>query len=275
MVTTEQIRASWDEIASGYDRFVTSTHMWLGNQALRRAGLQAGMRLLDVACGSGALSIPAARLGAEVLAVDMSPVMVDRITARGREEGLANLQARVMDGQALELDDDSFDIAASQYGVMLFPDMPRGIREMARVTRPGGTVLMVAYANPENVEFITFTLKAIAAVAPDYNPLTGDEPPLPFQLRDPERLRKELTDAGLVDVRVETITENLEFRSGDEMWSWLANSNPIGKQIVAGLTEEQAAAVRAELDGLLRERSGGNEAAILKCAVNIGTGTKR
>lgn len=275
MVTTEQIRASWDEIASGYDRFVTPTHMWLADQALRRAGLQAGMRLLDVACGSGALSIPAARLGAEVLAVDMSPVMVDRIIARGREEGLANLQARVMDGQAIELDDDSFDIAASQYGVMLFPDMPRGIREMVRVTRPGGTVLMVAYANPENVEFITFTLKAIAAVAPDYNPLPGDEPPLPFQLRDPERLRKELTDAGLVDVRVETITENLEFRSGDEMWSWLTNSNPVGKQVVAGLTEEQAAAVRAELDGLLRERSGGNEAAILKCAVNIGTGTKR
>lgn len=275
MVTKEQISASWDEIASGYDRFVTPTHMWLSEQALRRAGLKEGMQLLDVACGSGALSIPAARRGAEVLAVDMSPVMVERIVSRAREEGLTNLQARVMDGQALELDDDTFDIAASQFGVMLFPDMPRGIRELARVTRPGGTVLMIAYGDPENVEFISFTLKAIAAVAPDYNPLPGDEPPLPFQLRDPERLRRELTDAGLVDVRVEAITENLEFGSGSEMWSWLINSNPVGKQIVAGLSDEQAALVQAELDGLLRERSGGDEAAALRCAVHIGIGTKR
>jgi len=59
------------------------------------------MRFLDVAAGTGALSIPAARLGAQVMATDISPAMVKRLNARAREEGLPNLDARVMDGLAL------------------------------------------------------------------------------------------------------------------------------------------------------------------------------
>ena len=133
----EQTRAAWDQIAAGYDAFVTPTHLWLGNEGLRRAGLRPGMRFLDVAAGSGALSLPAARLGARVLATDLSPAMLERLKARARQEGL-DIETRVMDGQALELEDNTFDLAGSQFGVMLFPDMPRGLREMVRVTKPGG-----------------------------------------------------------------------------------------------------------------------------------------
>ena len=121
----EQTRAAWDKIATGYDEFVTARKMWVGNEGLRRAGLHPGMRFLDVAAGSGALSIPAARLGARVLSTDISPVMLERLKARARKEGL-NIETRVMDGHALELEDNTFDIAGSQFGVMLFPDMPRG-----------------------------------------------------------------------------------------------------------------------------------------------------
>jgi ubiquinone/menaquinone biosynthesis C-methylase UbiE len=65
----EQTRVAWDAIATGYDEFVTPSHIDLGADALYRAGLRASMRFLDVAAGSGALSIPAARLGAQVLSV--------------------------------------------------------------------------------------------------------------------------------------------------------------------------------------------------------------
>ena len=63
-------RPDWDRIARGYDRTNTPTQMRLGTQSLRRAGLDARMRFLDVASGSGALAIPAARTGARVLATD-------------------------------------------------------------------------------------------------------------------------------------------------------------------------------------------------------------
>jgi ubiquinone/menaquinone biosynthesis C-methylase UbiE len=71
----EQTRDAWDAIARGYDEFVTDTHLWLGHEALTRAGVGPGLRFLDVAAGSGALSVPAARLGARVLATDLSPAM--------------------------------------------------------------------------------------------------------------------------------------------------------------------------------------------------------
>jgi len=95
-----QARIAWDEIAVGYDRTNTPSQMWVANEGLRRAELRPGMRFLDVAAGSGALSIPAARLGARVLATDISPAMLERLEQRARDEGLS-VETRVMDGHAL------------------------------------------------------------------------------------------------------------------------------------------------------------------------------
>jgi ubiquinone/menaquinone biosynthesis C-methylase UbiE len=270
----EQTRAAWDDIAAGYDEFVTPTHMWLGNEALRRAGLRPGMRLLDVAAGSGALSIPAARLGAQVLATDISPIMVKRIDARVRKEGLVNVEAHVMDGHALELEDDTFDISGSQYGIMLFPDLPRALSELARVTKPGGCVLMVVYGAPTKVEFLGFFMGALQTAVPGFTDLPMDPPPLPFQVADSEKLRQALAKAGLKDIRVETVTQEMEFQSGKHMWDWVVNSNPIGAMLVADLTEEQEAVVQQVLDGMLRERSEGSGPAVLTDPNHIGIGTK-
>src|SRR5919107_1636457 len=270
-----QMQAAWDNIAAGYDRTHTPTQMWLANEGLRRAKVRPGMRFLDVAAGSGALSIPAARLGAHVLATDMSPVMLEHLDARAHKEGLS-VETRVMDGHALELKDNTFDVAGSQFGVMLFPDMPRGISEMARVTKPGGRVLMNVYGDPHKIEFFRFFVDAIQAAVPGFTGPSMDPPPLPFQLQDPERLRQELAKAGLKDIRVETITEKLEFQSGKQLWDWLVNSNPIAGMILAelNLTKEQTAVVQQALERLVRERSGGSGPAVLTNPINIGIGTK-
>ncbi len=65
------LQQAWDQIAAGYNQFVTDTEIWLANEALKRVGLHAGQSFLDVAAGCGGLSLPAARLGAKVLAVWM------------------------------------------------------------------------------------------------------------------------------------------------------------------------------------------------------------
>lgn len=274
MLELERTRVAWDEVAPGYDRYVTPTHVALSTEALRHAGLRSGQRFLDVAAGSGSLSIPAARLGARVLAVDISPVMVERLQARAREEGLAGVEARVMDGHALELDDDTFDVAGSQFGVMLFPDLARGIREMVRVTRPGGRVVVVAFGPPTQVEFLTFFIGAMKAVATDFRGFPSDPPPLPFQVADPQKLRRELQAAGLGDVRIERTTEEQSFRSGRQMWDWVVNSNPIARGLITELTEDQQPLVQQVLDGMLRERSGGSGPAVLRSLVHIAVGTK-
>src|SRR3712207_501555 len=92
----QQTQVAWDKIAPGYDKTNTETQQWLGNESLRRAGLKAGMRFLDVAAGSGALSPPAARLGAKVMATDLAPLMLEFLRERARKENL-DIETRVMD----------------------------------------------------------------------------------------------------------------------------------------------------------------------------------
>jgi ubiquinone/menaquinone biosynthesis C-methylase UbiE len=277
MTTMEipRMREAWDRIAPGYDHFVTPSGGWaLPEEALRVAGLKTGMRFLDVASGSGALSLPAARLGAQVLAVDLSPAMIERLNARARDEGLSGLEGRVMDGHALDLDDDTFDMAGSQFGVMLFPDLRRGLREMVRVTRPGGTVLMVAYGPPRGVEFLGFFIRAMRTVVPGFTGPPMDPPPLPFQVAEPEALRGRMAEAGLNEIRVEPANERLEFESGSRMWDWVTNSNPIAAGMIADLTKDQRARVQQELDRILEERAEVQGASVLDNNVHIAIGIK-
>ena len=95
-------------------------------------------------------------------------------------------------------------------------------------------------------------------------------------MQDPEKLRQELGKAGLKNIRVETITEKLEFQSGRHLWDWLTNSNPIVGMVLAelSLTNEQRAVVQQALDDMVRKRSGGNGPAVLTNPINIGIGTK-
>ena len=270
----KQIRDAWDAAATGFDEFVTPQTLGLGEEVVGRLGLGPGMRLLDVGTGSGALAIPAARLGARVVAVDIAPVMIERLHARADREGLPDLEGRVMDGHALDLEDDTFDVSASQNGVSLFPDLAGGLAELVRVTKPGGRVLIVVFGPLKKVEFFGFFMGALQAAVPGFTPPPTDPPPLQFQVADPDLLRRRLTEAGLTGVTVEAITWDMRFESATQFWDWIISSNPIAVQLTADLTAEQTADVRQVLDGMFRERSGGMPGVVLHTGVNVGVGTK-
>jgi ubiquinone/menaquinone biosynthesis C-methylase UbiE len=266
--------AAWDAIAEGYDRYVAPQEEALAAEALRLVGLTAGERFLDVAAGTGGLSLPAARLGANVLATDWSPAMIERFHARVVHEGLTNAKGRVMDCHDLDLPDNSFDVVASQFGVMLVPDQAVALDEMVRVTRSGGRVLVVVYGAPDKLEFLELFIAALTAVVPEFPGLPDDPPPLEFQVSEPAVLRRRLADAGLRDVTVEQTAECPVFTSGQEMWDWVLYGNPIPGMLVADLSEAQRVTLRRVIDGMLRERADRNGRSILTNAVNIGLGTK-
>ena len=179
-----------------------------------------------------------------------------------------------MDAQALELEDDSFDVSASQLGVTVIPDLERGLGEMVRVTRPAGRVLIAALGPPQKAEFFGFFLAALKATVPGFTGPPADPPPLQFQVADPARFRARLAVAGLRDIAVEPVTVGLEFPSPAHLWGFLMNSNPVGRVLVAELTEEQRTGVREVLAGMLRERSSGNGGGVLTMDVNVGIATK-
>lgn len=272
--STEQIREAWDAVATGFDEFVTPKSVTMGEEALSRVDLRPGIRFLDVAAGTGALSIPAARRGAHVLATDIAPTMIERLKARARAEGLSNLEGVVMNGVALDFDDDTFDVVASQNGVSLFPDLEAGLNQLVRVTRPGGRVLIVALGSPRKAEFLTFFMAAMRVAVPGFAPPPMDPPPLPFQLADPATLHRKLIEAALVDVSVESVTWDMFFESAAHFWDMFSSGNPIGAQLTANVTDEQKAVVQHVLDGMLRDRSGGQPGAVLHAETNIGVGTK-
>jgi ubiquinone/menaquinone biosynthesis C-methylase UbiE len=266
---------AWDAIASDYDDFVAPREAGLAMEALALAGLKPGERFLDVAAGPGGLSLPAARLGAPVLATDWSSAMIERFEERMRAEGLTDAEGQVMDAHTLGLPDNTFDVTGSQFGVMLVADQPRALREMVRVTKPGGRVLLIAYGSPAGFEALQFFIAAVRAVLPDFEGLPDDPPPLEFQVSDPEVMRRRLADAGLRSITVDTTHwERIEVGSGDDLWRWCLGSNPIPGMLTAELTEDQRATVRKLLNGMVRERSAGTGSAVLTAPVNIGVGTK-
>jgi ubiquinone/menaquinone biosynthesis C-methylase UbiE len=266
--------AAWDALATGYDRYVAPQEADLATEALALVGLRAGQRFLDVAAGTGGLSLPAARLGAKVLATDWSPAMIERFEARVQKEGLPDAVGRVMDCHALQLDDNTFDVTGSQFGVMLVPDQPRALQEMVRVTKPGGRVVVIAYGPPAELEFLHLFVGALQAVVPDFAGVPDDPPPLEFQAADPEVLRQRLVDAGLNDVRIEPSAERAVFRSGQELWDWVLYGNPLPGKLVGGLTDGQRDTLKGVLDGIVRERADATGRAIVENRVNIGIGTK-
>ena len=275
VATRTGTRQAWDTIAPSYDRTNTTTQLWLGGEAVRRVGLGKDMRFLDVAAGSGALSIPAARAGASVVAIDQSPVMLDLLRARGVDERL-EIETRVMDGHALALPDNTFDVVGSQFGVMLFPDMPAGIREMARVAKPGGRVMVIAYGDPHAIEFLSWLVRSVQSARPEFDGPPADPPPLELQLADPRRLHRELQTARLRDIDVRTIVETTRFPSGYALWDWLVCSNPIVGTLLDGLTLSDAEVVDVQqtLERMVRERAGNESEAGLTNPVHIGIGIK-
>jgi len=265
---------AWDAIAALYDQHVAPGEAELATAGLRLAGLRAGDTFLDVAAGPGGLSLPAARLGAKVLATDWSPRMIEHFTARAKAEGL-DAEGCVMDCHALDLPDDTYDVTGSLFGVMLVPDQAQALREMVRVTKPGGRVLLVAYGNPAEFEALHVFIGAVQAVVPEFEGPAEDEPLLEFQVADPDVLRQRLIDADLRDVTVDTShRERITVRTGQQLWDWTIGGNPVPGMLVADLTDGQRADIIRVLDGMVRERSGDDGPAVLTAPLNIGIGTK-
>ena len=138
---------------------------------LKHAGVTAGQRVLDVACGTGVVAITAARAGARISAVDLTPELLERARESAR---LANLEIDWHEGdvEQLPFEDATFDVVLSQYGHMFAPRPDVAVSEMLRVLKPGGTIAFSTWP-PELFVGRTFIL--IARYAPPHPP--GAAPP--------------------------------------------------------------------------------------------------
>ena len=266
----DQQPARWDDHVAVYESAFEPLTNAFARRALALLDLRPGETLIDIAAGSGGAALLAAERGADVLAVDASPAMVARIRDRAGEMPRAGrIKPAVMDGMALDLPDAGFDAALSVFGVILFPDAERGMRETARVLKPGGRAAIVTWTEPERYELAARLMAAIAAVrGPQAAPAS-----LPAQLRyrDPEVFRRLLSDAGLQVAAIERLEEQWSLPSA----RWIADNlafAPGMAAMVAGLGTDRAAILQAVVAGLEAEKGTGPVA--LSAVAQVGIAVK-
>jgi demethylmenaquinone methyltransferase/2-methoxy-6-polyprenyl-1,4-benzoquinol methylase len=196
----------FDRIARVYDRMNSVMTAGMHHRWRRRAADLArvgpGSKALDVATGTGDLAIELARRGAEVTGSDFAPAMLE--IARRKAPGL-----RFEEGDALELayPDGSFDAVTVGFGARNFADLDRGLVEMARVTRPGGRVVVLEITTPSKPPLSWFFRAWFDQVVPQLGRVAGDPDAytyLPSSVRrfpGPQELGTRMAAAGLADVR--------------------------------------------------------------------------
>ncbi|MGB8434944.1 MAG: class I SAM-dependent methyltransferase [Burkholderiales bacterium] len=137
-----------------------------GEALVKSIEIRKGLTVLDLGCGDGTTALPAAKLGADVLGVDIARNLVAAGNQRAEKEGLANIRFQEGDASNLEeLEDDSFDVSVSIFGAMFAPKPFDVAKEMTRVTRPGGRVIMGNWI-PNDPTLVAQILKISSAYTP-------------------------------------------------------------------------------------------------------------
>jgi SAM-dependent methyltransferase len=126
--------------------------------------------------------------------------MLDRLVAAATDEGIEGVETHVMDGQALDFADESFDAAASNFGVVHFRDAARGLREMCRVLRPGAEAVVTNMHEPARSELLTLIVRAVVEALPGYAP---PKAPSTSRFTTVAEMTEALAQAGFDDVRVD------------------------------------------------------------------------
>src|SRR5258708_14586564 len=149
-----------------------------GAALVKELGITKGLKVLDLGCGDGTTALPGARLGADVLGVDIACNLVAAGNRRAQEQGLTNCKFQEGDASNLhELRDDAFDLVVSIFGAMFAPKPLDVAKEMVRVTRPGGRIVMGNWI-PNDPTLVAQILKTSAAYSPPppegfISPMTG------------------------------------------------------------------------------------------------------
>jgi SAM-dependent methyltransferase len=246
-----RLRGLWNTVAPGWREhadFIDKRAAGVTERMLALTMPQPGERVLELACGPGGTAMAAAPLVAPdgwVVASDVASEMTAIAAARAAERGLNNVDARVLDLEAIDEPDASFDVALCRDGIMLVPDPARAAGEIHRVLRPGGRASIVVWGPRERNPWLTSVFRAAGVQLGIELPPPGM--PGPFSLEDRDGFGEILAGAGFEGVVIEEHDVPLRARSAKE-WSTrvVALAGPLAA-ILAGLPQEARDALHERL----------------------------
>lgn len=184
-----------------------------GEALVKPLGITPSLRVLDLGCGDGTTAVPLARLGAEVLGIDIARNLVDAGNKRAAEAGLKRL--KFQEGDACDLQgvpDHSFDLTISIFGAMFAPKPFEVAKEMVRVTKPGGRVVMGNWIPNDPTSFVSQLLKISSAFTPP--PPEGFISPMTWGVE--AHILERFGKAGVSQERVSMVKDTFHFMSPDK-----------------------------------------------------------
>ena len=262
MSTTEQPqpananKALWEK---GDFTRIAATMRASGEALVGTLGISEGLDVLDLGCGDGTTAIPEAMLGANVLGVDIAENLVAAGNARARDLGLSNIRFQVGDASQLsELADDSFDLVVSIFGAMFAPRPADVAREVVRVTRPGGRIVMGNWI-PNDPTLVAQILRISAAYSPP--PPEGFVSPMTWGIDDTviERFAAAGVPADSVSLERDTYTFDFAGTPSQLLALFREYYGPTMNAYAAAAASGREADLHAELEALFNEQNASTE----------------
>ncbi|MBI5630049.1 MAG: methyltransferase domain-containing protein [Elusimicrobia bacterium] len=244
---TRQSRKSWSQVAASYD-LVSSRYFRPITQAfIAYAELSPGQRILDVACGSGAASLAAAKEvgdAGRILGVDLAPGMLKLARKRAKELLLDFIDFEEMNAEELALPNDSFDAVICQLGLMLFSRPDRALSEIVRVAKPGGSVACMVQGLRERMLLTGLVMKAMTEQAPQLK-LPGA--PSLYAFGAEGALEAAFKKAGLARISASRLAGTFRFDGIEHYWDTMTQGGGRTRLMLESLPAETQAAIRAEV----------------------------
>jgi len=251
---TAHVRKVWEDQADSWyaerDMLLAASrlvHDWL----VRHVDPQHGQRVLEIGAGPGDTGFLVAPLlgPGRLVSTDIAPGMVEAARRRGAELGIQNVDYRVLDAQAMDLDDASFDGVVSRWGYMLMPDPLQALRETRRVLKPGGRLAFAVFTGPAENPWVSIAVSVLGEGG--YLPAPSDEwSPGILALADRGHLQGLVESAGFASSSLEIVDMAWTFDDADGYWRFLGDVTALGP-VFRGLTGPARDAVRAAIDARL------------------------
>jgi len=226
-----------------------------GEALVRTLGITNGLKVLDLASGDGTTAVPAARLGADVLGVDIASNLVEAGNERAQSLGLTNLRFQEGDASDLnELEDDSFDLVVSMFGAMFAPRPHDVAKEVVRVTRTGGRIVMGNWI-PGDPTLVAQILKISSAYSPP--PPEGFVSPMTWGVE--ENVIERFTAAGVPEEQIsfarDTYTFSLAGAPSELLARFRTYYGPTMNAFEAAAANGREADLQAELEALFNAQN--------------------
>jgi SAM-dependent methyltransferase len=238
----------WAAVAGGWGEhadYVDDRGMAATEKMLDLSDARPGDRILELACGPGGLGLAAAKRvgpGGEVVLSDVVPEMTSIASRRAAALGLRNISTAVLDLEQPDEPDDSYDVILCREGLMFAPDPARATREIRRLLRPEGRLVLAVWGPRERNPWLAVVLDAVSAQLGAPVPPPGI--PGPFSLEDAQRLETLLSDAGLEEVSVCEFDVPMIAESFEQWWTrTCALAGPLSR-ILTSLPPEGVEAIR-------------------------------